>query len=626
MAIIVVRVNVTNEPERQAASEGRCPQCGANYSGPFNIYALIGGTIHLPCNITAPSFDDGVSLVLWYRDDIASPIYTVDARSSASLESAQHFLHRDIFEKRASFNLSYPLSFLRIKPVKSSDGGDYRCRVDFRRARTVNRILKLTVIGNPLPAVHWWKGSHLIDTDYFVVNNSISRNVLTLANLTRDDLLMTLTCQAYNTNLTVAVSQSITLDLHLKPREIRIITPLQNITSSQSAIELACQCTGSKSSSIRWTVQGKVKGSDVIEPFSETVSEDGLTTTSFLSLAPSIEDNGKLIVCSCFNPSIVANFSIQDTWPINIYYLPILSLIMGSNSHSQDIIEGSNVYFECNIKANPSVTLVGWKLNGHLLDSTTATTADIEIRNTSLLVTNVNHDHYGEYQCLATNSLGSASSESVFLDVKYAPKCTHARVIAIGVALEETVAIECQVRANPSENIIFEWTTNSTLSPKVPLSFSSSGLKSVAKFVATSEQDYGLVQCWSRNSIGKQLIPCRYQIIKAEAPSQPHNCSLVNKTANSLTLECLPGHAGGLEQSFHLQVYSLNPHKLLKNLSNAEAPYFAIQNLPAGYIFKMIIYSANRKGKSKSIEITGSTTEPSPWKSGMWAEVACEGV
>lgn len=228
------------------------------------------------------------------------------------------------------------------------------------------------------------------------------------------------------------------------------------------------------------------------------------------------------------------------------------------------------------------------------------------------------------------------------------------------------MAIECQVRANPSENIIFEWTTNSTLSPKVPLSFSSSGLKSVAKFVATSEQDYGLVQCWSRNSIGKQLIPCRYQIIKAgtclcchllkrhswlrdetnennysfvfffllfypffgetEAPSQPHNCSLVNKTANSLTLECLPGHAGGLEQSFHLQVYSLNPHKLLKNLSNAEAPYFAIQNLPAGYIFKMIIYSANRKGKSKSIEITGSTTEPSPWKSGMWAEVACEGV
>lgn len=30
---------------------------------------------------------------------------------------------------------------------------------------------------------------------------------------------------------------------------------------------------------------------------------------------------------------------------------------MGSNSHSQDIIEGSNVYFECNIKVSEVVTL-----------------------------------------------------------------------------------------------------------------------------------------------------------------------------------------------------------------------------------------------------------------------------
>lgn len=70
--------------------------------------------------------------------------------------------------------------------------------------------------GNPLPAVYWWKGAQRVDADYFVVNNSISRNVLTLANLTRDDLLMTLTCQAYNTNLTEAVSQTITLDLYRK--------------------------------------------------------------------------------------------------------------------------------------------------------------------------------------------------------------------------------------------------------------------------------------------------------------------------------------------------------------------------------------------------------------------------
>ncbi|KAJ6222796.1 hypothetical protein RDWZM_001341 [Blomia tropicalis] len=546
--------------------------------------AVLDGEIALPCNITAPSFDDGVSLVLWYRDDIASPIYTVDARQSVSLESAQHFLHTDIFEKRASFNLSYPLSFLRIKPVKPSDGGDYRCRVDFRRARTVNRILKLTVI---------------VPTTNVLIYDANLQRVDKVAGPFDEDSSIDLICDASE----------------VKPREIRIITPMQNISSggingNNRPIELACQCIGSKpSATIKWR-----KGPDIIEPFSETVSDDGMTTTSFISLVPSIEDNGKQIECIGFNPSIVANFTIKDTWPINIYYLPILSLIMGSDSRSTDIIEGSNVYFECNIKANPYVTEVGWKLNGHLVDSTS--NSGIMMRNTSLLVTNVNHDHYGEYQCYAANSLGSVHSESVFLNVKYAPKCRHNRAIPIGVAVGEVAAIECQVLANPSD-VVFEWAMNGTSSsPKVPLSYDQSGSNSVAKFVATTEQDYGYLHCWARNNVGKQKQPCVYHIIKAEPPNNPHNCSLVNKTAHSLTLECLPGYSGGLQQTFYLQVYSINPNRLLKNLSNPEAPYFAISDLPAGYIFKLVIYSSNRKGNSKSIEITGSTTEPSPWKSG----------
>ncbi|UXI19959.1 cytosolic purine 5'-nucleotidase [Sarcoptes scabiei] len=100
-----------------------------------------------------------------------------------------------------------------------------------------------------------------------------------------------------------------------------------------------------------------------------------------------------------------------------------------------------------------------------------------------------------------------------------------------------------------------------------------------------------------------------------EIPSPPHNCSLVNKTAHSLTVECMPGYSGGLEQIFFLQVYTLDPNRLLKNVSNQQSPYFSIDNLPAGFVFKLIIYATNRKGQSKSIEITCSTSEPSPWKS-----------
>lgn len=101
----------------------------------------------------------------------------------------------------------------------------------------------------------------------------------------------------------------------VKPREIRIITPLKNISTGDSAIELACQCSGSKPSArIRWR-----KGEEPIGALSETVSDDGLTTTSFITFVPSIDDDGKSVVCIGYNQKLSKAFSIQDTWPINIY-------------------------------------------------------------------------------------------------------------------------------------------------------------------------------------------------------------------------------------------------------------------------------------------------------------------
>nr|XP_027193818.1 M-phase inducer phosphatase-like [Dermatophagoides pteronyssinus] len=454
-----------------------------------------------------------------------------------------------------------------------------------------------------------------------------------------------------------------------------------NNISTLNPIELACQCSGSKpAAKIKWK-KSQQSNNNVndnhdnnnnvqwLDAFSQIISQDGLTTTSFLSFVPSIDDNGKNITCIGFNPKIsIEKYSIENSWPINITYSPILSLIMGSDSHSQDIVEGNNVYFECDIKANPYVTTFGWKLNGQILDilntstwtsssslpssslslNSTTTTAKkingIEMRNTSLLVTNVNHEHYGHYQCFANNRIGSSQSESVFLNVKYTPKCKHKQIIAIGVAIDEIVTIECQVLANPV-NVNFEWwlefsssSSSSSLndsnnynyddsggqnhhhhnqtSKRIMIkSFTNIGLRSLAKYRTTTINDYGRIYCRANNSIGRQDKPCIFHIIKAEAPSHPHNCSLVNKTAHSLTVECSSGYSGGLEQTFFLQVYSLNPERLLKNLSNTQQPYFSIDNLPAGYLFKLVIYSTNRKGKSKSIEITGSTTEPSPWKS-----------
>ena len=71
-------------------------------------------------------------------------------------------------------------------------------------------------IGNPTPHLTWWRGPLLIDHSYYTTAKGIIRNILTFQRLTRDDLMMVLTCQATNTNLTDPASQTIAVDLNCK--------------------------------------------------------------------------------------------------------------------------------------------------------------------------------------------------------------------------------------------------------------------------------------------------------------------------------------------------------------------------------------------------------------------------
>lgn len=54
--------------------------------------AIINEDANLPCNISAPSIEDSVALILWYRAGGKNAIYTVDARYTPSLKEAKHFI------------------------------------------------------------------------------------------------------------------------------------------------------------------------------------------------------------------------------------------------------------------------------------------------------------------------------------------------------------------------------------------------------------------------------------------------------------------------------------------------------------------------------------------------------
>lgn len=79
------------------------------------------------------------------------PIYSLDARESPLAEATQ-FAGQPL-DGRATVHLPNHsrrsgLVWLRIERLAPDDAGLYRCRVDYRRGRTINWLINLQVAGN----------------------------------------------------------------------------------------------------------------------------------------------------------------------------------------------------------------------------------------------------------------------------------------------------------------------------------------------------------------------------------------------------------------------------------------------------------------------------------------------
>ncbi|PRD26859.1 UNVERIFIED_CONTAM: hypothetical protein NCL1_36951 [Trichonephila clavipes] len=112
---------------------------------PQTLVGVAGSTLDLPCNITAPTPDDSVALVLWYKEESTTPLYSLDARRGL-LDQARHAAS-DLLNGRAYLSITHRPSTLQLKPLLADDEGQYRCRVDFRKARTRNFDVILNVVG-----------------------------------------------------------------------------------------------------------------------------------------------------------------------------------------------------------------------------------------------------------------------------------------------------------------------------------------------------------------------------------------------------------------------------------------------------------------------------------------------
>ena len=80
-------------------------------------------------------------------------------------------------------------------------------------------------------------------------------------------------------------------------------------------------------------------------------------------------------------------------------------------------------------------------------------------------------------------------------------------------------------------------------------------------------------------------------------PAPPDDGRVTQETNDSLTVVCNPAWSGGLQQSFHLELWDSKEKNLLHNVTERRRPRFELRNLQPGKRLIIKIYSANKKGK-----------------------------
>ncbi|KAK9498254.1 hypothetical protein O3M35_004110 [Rhynocoris fuscipes] len=455
--------------------------------------------------------------------------------------------------------------------------------------------------GEPKPSVSWFVNEKLVEGIVDTESISVVINKLKISRLKRSHLNTTYKCQASNTKLIPPTEKTVRLEMNLRPETVEITEKPASIMADRE-YTLTCFATGSRpQAQLTWIKENKKFRRGKVETKSNET-----TVISSLRFTPAPEDNDSLLKCQALNPSIPQE-PLHDSFLLNVVYSPLVTLELGTSLKPHQIKEGDDVYFECNVRANPVQHKISWYHNGEPV--TQNMSSGVLFSTKSLVLQGVTRQNGGAYHCIAANTRGQTSSQPVNLRIQYAPFCLLTEPVIVGASLHESVKVNCLVSADPAD-ITFTWQfNNSGESFQIPTYRFATVNGTVSEFVytPTSEKDYGTLACWATNRIGKQAEPCTFQLVPASKPSPLHNCTLrstVNATGDWLEVECMPGYDGGLTQTFHLEAVDTATSVSCLNTTSFDSPLFRLEvgslmrtNTPSTTV-QLVMYAANQKGRS----------------------------
>ncbi|XP_011137451.1 hemicentin-2 isoform X2 [Harpegnathos saltator] len=626
------------------------------------VWAAEGENVELPCDITPPTPSDSVNMVLWFKDEVGIPLYSLDARNG-NLTAAVHWAVSDDLGKRTYFQIGDGhRAKLKVTRVTFKDQGMFRCRVDFINSPTRNFRVNLTLVeepanlviydgtgrevkgpagpflegydlaltcqvsgGRPKPSVTWWKDGQLLDAVVDTASiGSPSRftvNHLFIDRVTRSLWGAKLECRAQSGPIGRTTVREVPLDIYLKPATVKIVLNESQIFAGRP-ITARCETWGSSPAArIIWRL-----GEQVIGDPNVSTTQRSNTTVSKLVLVLGREDDEKELFCRAENPRFPGG-SLEEVKTLRVFYAPVVVAHLATGYVFDTLREGDDLMLVCNVQSNPPPTRVIWYRDDEQLEHDVS--AGILLASKSLTIRELTLAHTGEYSCSAMNIVGETRSLPLLIQIKYAPRCREGNQWReIAVARHETVSLRCEVEAVPDDDVKFSWTYNSTRGDVLPMPNSRAENKRLVSVLEYTPgvNDYGTLACWASNGIGRQRTPCVFNIVPAKPPQPPTDCSLSNES-NSLEVNCIPGSDGGSPQHFLLEVRGSPKNAgigqvgegLYNTLQTPQSdqglvgdsppiyqdmnpsPNFQLHDLEPGYDYTVYIYAVNGRGRSEPV-------------------------
>ncbi|KAI1287039.1 B-cell receptor CD22 [Halotydeus destructor] len=402
------------------------------------LKAIAGGWIVIPCN-TYLWKDDAISLILWYKGSSGgAPIYSVDARHVA-LSAANH----SSLDTRMLLETHAHPAQLRISPVMAADQGEYRCRVDYRSARTQNYVTYLTVNDSvppikvqlrlpkkPLVAgeaaefdcmaaslqpdtqLSWYKNHKLL---YLVrENNTSSDGNRTISRLsfipTIEDNGKDLSCQASNEKIPYAtVEDTSRLDIHFSPQLTVNLGASIKRESIKEGNDVFLECNVKSNPGIRevlWTFEGR--------PLQSNLTDGLLVSNQSLVLQQVKKHHRGNYRCIAVN-SVGENKS--DPFFLRVKFRPSCKV-------AQRLVyaTGTNelVNVLCEVEADPREVRFSWSANVSSQSSEIRSFSSTNLRSVASYVPK-NRFGFGSIVCSAENEVGQQLESCVFSVVPAGP-------------------------------------------------------------------------------------------------------------------------------------------------------------------------------------------------------------